>query len=1044
MKRSKDYLSKKRQQNEIYKIPIEKVVETKDYELKDYTDEKAQLQGETVKIMDNLVFKKIRDYYKEHENDKELSADKLAKDIVNIVMPMNSTAKDMYINLAVMGFKINDVEMKRLMSGSGQIRRNTVTFIKKKLYDYILESLLCGLTLEDFGDDFNAAKFNAYFGLYMSGCLLLKDFPKVCVIDDYEEIIPDMEVNYIRTEDVRFLVLSDGDYPLEEIKDDYIFYDACGNVTTDLKEANSAIRKSEGHNADATVWKVFTGTKKYPEIKKYSEIGKEENSKDKPAPPLNSFDGQGLANPEWVQKVADELGFDYLPSEMIIRAPWVKGLVATFPISSYLKSRGIKQVNSLCGDIMNVDDVDIFISKSQFKMYKIYSKKVEELNAMNPDETMTAWEYHQKAMNDNGLLWGIVMPNKKVDDRKKESNYQYNQALDLSTDEDINELTIETENFLKGLCTHDIRQVFDSLMAHKKVAKEETCTDKELDEEIEDAAENNEYQSLLQKVVTHNSDFLGDKYIQSLINKECEKGFKNAMIGKLIFDGNFQFIVSDPLAQAQWIYKNHTKEEYKNNPDITVEGIVKANHIYSEYWKNVAESQNKKEEQIVLMRSPLIDKHEVTKMDLIMDNIEEFQYLKSGIILSIHDLATLQMQNCDFDGDRCFSSNMDILKKGCLNKTYPLYFEPGEGSIVGCIDDANIIVADVRGLNSKVGQFSNKSTSFYAMLPLYNEDSREYKSLTDAITVLGEIVGTEIDKIKTGIAPVQPYNWKPIQVTYKQKQKDNGEIENVSLYSEEQKKAIYHHNELVPDKKPYFFRYNYPYLDKDIKRLENEINKECKYNYGLKLSEILDKYDNQQFCDEVDAIFKEMKEEKKKDPEYQLPEDKALQVKIFCTIRKFKWAYPVLDTDCITNKICHKFERLEKEYSGFNDGRNMLHDYIIQDVEFDKDKLMHIKKYIQIYKRHRKFVIKNNNVPSGSSSNVVAKDTKERLDSLLEYTRKNIYGIFEEGTDRQLILTYLLKAMKGTKNEQHIWEIMDNDLLSIIPQKKYQDKKEKC
>jgi predicted oxidoreductase (fatty acid repression mutant protein) len=75
---------------------------------------------------------------------------------------------------------------------------------------------------------------------------------------------------------------------------------------------------------------------------------------------------------------------------------------------------------------------------------------------------------------------------------------------------------------------------------------------------------------------------------------------------------------------------------------------------------------------------------------------------------------------------------------------------------------------------------------------------------------------------------------------------------------------------------------------------------------------------------------------------------------------------------------------------------------------------------------------------------VVAKDTKERLDSLLEYTRKNIYGIFEEGTDRQLILTYLLKAMKGAKNEQHIWEIMDNDLLSVIPQKKYQDKKEKC
>lgn len=1035
-------MGKKRQQNEIYKIPIEKVIETKDYELKDYTDEKAQLQGETVKIMDNLVFKKIRDYYKEHENDKELSTDKLAKDIVNIVMPMNSTAKDMYINLAVIGFKINDVEMKRLMSGSGQIRRNTVTFIKKKLYDYIMDSLLCGLTLEDFGDDFNAAKFNAYFGLYMSGCLLLKDFPRVCIIDDYEEIISDMEVNYIRTEDVRFLVLPDGDYLLEEINDDFIFYGVDGNVTDDLKEAISAKRKSEEHNADATIWKVFSGTRKYPTVMKYSEIGKEENSKDKPAPPLNSFDGQGLANPKWVQKVAEELGFDYIPSEMIIRAPWVKGLVATFPISEYLKGRSIDTVISLCGDVLDVDDVDIFISKSQFKMFKIYSKKVEELNAENPEEKISAWEYHQKAMKENGLLWGIVMPNKKKDDRKKESNYQYDQALNLNVDEDIDKLTYDTENYLKGLCTHDIKQVFHSLMTHKKVAKEETCSDKGLDEEAEKSTSGEEYQSLLQKVVTHNSDFLGDKYIQSLINKECEKGFKDAMLGKLIFDGNFQFIVSDPLAQAEWIYKNHTKEEYRNNPDIKVEGKVKANHIYSEYWKSIAKRQNKKKEQIVLMRSPLIDQHEVTKMDLMVEDVEEFKYLKSGIILSIHDLATLQMQNCDFDGDRCFSSNMGVLKKGCLDETYPLYFEPGEGSIVGCIDDAKMIEADVRGLNSKVGQFSNKSTSFYAMLPLYDSVSREHKSLADAITVLGEVVGTEIDKIKTGIAPVQPYNWKPIQVVYKQKQKDNGEIENISLYSDEQKKAIYHHNELVPDKKPYFFRYNYPYLDRDIKRLENEINKECKYNYGMKLSEILDTYDNQQFYDEVETIFKEMEEEKKKDPEYQLPNDKALKVKIFCTIRKFRWAYPVLDTDCIMNKICHKFEKLKEEYICFNDGRNMLDDYIIQDVDFEKDKLMQIKKYIQIYKRHRRFVIKNNNVPSGSSGNVVAKDTKERLDSLLEYTRKNIYGIFEEDTDRQLILTYLLKVMKSAKDEQHIWEIMDNDLLSIIPQKKYQDKKE--
>lgn len=1030
---------KKREQNEIYKIPLSKISESKN-KLKDYTDEKAILQGESVKIMDNLVFKKIRDYYEEHEKDEKLSVDKLVKDIVNIVVPMNKNGENIYSTLAAKGFIINDIKMKRLMSGSGQIRRNTITFIKEKLYDYIMKALLCGLTLEDFGDNFNAAKFNAYFGLYMSGCLLLKDFPKVCIIDDYEEIIPDFEVNYIRTEDVKFLVLPDGDYTLEEIKDDFIFYDKEKNVTCDLKKAVVAKRKSEADSKDSVVWNVFSGKRKYPTVIKYNEIGKEENSNDKSAPPLNSFDGQGLANPKWVEKVAEELGFGYIPSEMIIRAPWVKGLVATFPITDYLKERGIDTVVSLCGDILNVDDVDIFISKSQFKMYKIYSNKVEALNAKNPEEPISAWEYHQKSMEDNGLLWGIVMPNKKVDDKKKESNYQYNQALNLSTDEDINRLTFKTKKYLKGLCTHDIKQVFNSLMAHKNVAKEETCSDKELEEEIE----KEEYQSLLQKVVTHNTDFLHDKYIQSLINKECQKGFQNAMLGKLIFDGNFQFIVSDPLAQAQWIYKNHTKEEYKNNPDIKVEGVVKAKHIYSEYWKNETKKRGKESDQIVLMRSPLIDRHEITKMDLMMKDIKEFEYLKSGIILSIHDLATLQMQNCDFDGDRCFSSNMEILKKGCLDNTYPLYFEPGEGSIEGKIEDVNIIAADVRGLNSKVGQFSNKSTSFYAMLPLYEPNLREYKSLTEAITVLGEVVGTEIDKIKTGVAPVQPYNWKPIQVIFQQKQNDNSEIEKVCAFSDEQKEAIYHHNKLVPDKKPYFFRYNYPYLDKDIKTLENEINKECKYNYGMKLSEVIKKFDNQKFSDEIKAIFQKNKQEKEKNSKYQMTNDELLKVKIYCTLKKYKMAYPVLDTDCIMNKICHKFEELKKKYGGFNDGRNMLMDYYIKDIELKQEILIQIKQYMKIYKRHRKFITKNNNILNSSNNKEVAKDTKKRLNSLLEYTRNNIYKIFSEASDKKLILTYLLKVMKNVEDEQHIWEIMGEDLLEIIPKKEYEDKKEKA
>lgn len=1027
-------MSKKRTQNEIYKISLNKVVESNN-NITGYTDEKAVLQGETVKIMDNLVFKKINDYYNEHSDEKELSVKQMTKDIVNIVVPPDKGGKEAYLKLAENGFNINDVEMKRLMSGSGQIRRNTISFIRKNLYDYVFNALLCGLSLADFGDDFNAAKFNAYLGLNMSGSLLLKDFPKVCIIDDYEKIIPNIKVNYIRTEDVRFLVLPDGDYLLDEVKDDFVFYDSKNKETDDLSKANTAIRKTDIENEKPPVWEIFSGTRKYPEVIEYDKIGKDNGSKDNPAPPLNSFDGQGLANPSWVKKVAEELGFDYIPSQMIIRAPWVKGLVATFPVSDYLKEKGVQTVTSLCGDVMSVDDVDIFISKSQFKMFKIYKKKVESLS-----EKITAWEYHQKAMKENGLLWGVVMPNKKIDDNQKESNYQYNQALNLSTDEEIDELTKKTEQNLNKLCNHDIRYVYRTLISNKAVEKEESCDD---DVEIEDKIEieEEEYQTLLQKIVTHNVDMLNDKYIRSLINKECQRTFKKAMLGKLIWDGNFQFIVSDPVAQAEWIYNNHTVDANGNHPDIEIKGVVKAGEIYSNYWKKISIANKKESEQIVLMRSPLIDQHEIAKTNLIMDDIEWFKYLQSGVVLSIHDLITLQMQNCDFDGDRCFSSNMDILKKGCLDEAYPLYYEPGAKGIEGEINDTNIIAADGRGLNSKVGQLSNKSTSFYAMLPSYAKDSREYKSIRDSISVLGEVVGTEIDKIKTGILPVQPYNWKSIQPKKIQIKVGNN-LENKYLWSDTQVSTVYHHNNLVPDVKPYFFRYNYSYLDKDIKTLENELGKECKYNYGMKLTDFLDKYNTDEFFSEAQKLFDKAEQFRKLEKkDYEFIEEELETVRKYATVKKYRKAYPVLKTDCIMNKICYKFEEKLKDFNDFDGGDNLLKLYGIQNVNFDMKVINQITEYIMSYKKHRKFITKNNNTNNDGNNKSIAKETKERLDSLMEYTRKKIYNLFAEDCDKRVILTYLLKVAKGN-DIKFVWMIMGDDLLEIIPEKPYGKKED--
>lgn len=159
------------------------------------------------------------------------------------------------------------------------------------------EALYCGIKPEDLGESFSASKFNAYLGLSESGMNFLKSAPRVCVVSDYEEIKPYLPIDYIETE--------------------------CSNG-----RRNKRVNK--------------TTTRRYYDDE---EMGFD---------PLNGFDGQGLADPEWMRQVALELGYlrengGYVPSEYILRAPWCKGLVAAFDFGEYCREHGVTTIEDIYG-----------------------------------------------------------------------------------------------------------------------------------------------------------------------------------------------------------------------------------------------------------------------------------------------------------------------------------------------------------------------------------------------------------------------------------------------------------------------------------------------------------------------------------------------------------------------------------------------------------------------------------------------------------------------------------------------------------------------
>lgn len=241
------------------KLPSDTIMESK-RNIPELTVKNAMMDGRIISLADNQVLHKIRDYYGTIKTDIALTpkADEsllsIVDDIVNIVIPMDKGKEDDYKNIAINGFTLNDKDYNRLCSGSGQIRRNTITFIRKELYNYIFKALCCGLSPEDFGDDFNTAKFNAYFGLNMSGVHFLRQAPRVCVVDDYEEVLPHLEVDYITTN---------------------ITEPCSGNKTKSIIE------------------------------KKISPLYYDEILNDEGQPtPLNSFDGQGLCDPIYAEEIA--------------------------------------------------------------------------------------------------------------------------------------------------------------------------------------------------------------------------------------------------------------------------------------------------------------------------------------------------------------------------------------------------------------------------------------------------------------------------------------------------------------------------------------------------------------------------------------------------------------------------------------------------------------------------------------------------------------------------------------------------------------------
>jgi len=882
--------------------------EPPEYNLGEYTYETAQLNNEIVSIGDNLVFHKIREYYKDTRSPleiyetikslrKEISKIKLLpaseenktkllnidneirdilffKDIVNVKV----SNKQHYKNIAMYGFTINGIKYKRLCCGSGQMRRNTVTFVNENLYDYLTESLMCGLNGRI--EKITLAKLSAYYALAFSSVLWVRK-PRICVIPDFETTLKNQKIDYIS-------VNSDGKKVVEEKTMDMI---------------------------------------------------------------LNSCDGEGLISPQCAEWFSEDMGLDYTACQFVVRSSFVKGCLLTFDFANYAKKVcGIDKIRSIYGEEFNIDEIDVLITESMFKMHKYYTSVEEYVN------------FH----NQYNLKWGVARYNKKYDDDYSLLNYQYIQNNNLSNT-DIDELIQPTVDWFEKICSGD--KLYS--MMYTIGCKSEFDT-------YDDVFNN--CGSVYTKAIVKNSDMLNDGYVKKKIYESIKESFRQAKIGRVWARGGYQFMLSDPVPLI------------RKALGINPVGLIPANQVYSKYWNKYDSNE------LDLCRSPMVDRHEHNIVNLAksVEMDEWYKYLYSGIIFSIYDLSTIRHSDSDFDGDIVFATNNKQLIKGAYRDNSPITYEKAKAPEKE-ITYENIVMCDLDGFDTLVGQITNNSTSINAMLPNFPKDRypEQYNELINRLKLLREIIGAEIDKIKLGVSPEFPKEW----------------LERVRINdtdSDIMKAEKYKHNSLVICKKPYFMIYLYETLKKSYLNHKKQFDYNCRNEFGMSYLDL----------------------------KYQ--KNKTKSQKKF--LKRFDYFSPVLDTTCNMNVLCHKFEKLEDEIKYKTDNNFSVlkqfntHQFIIDNIT--------LAELIEIYKS---FKAQKNFIYGKTLLQEIL--TKDNVFEYLSTMKKNMCKDFGLKCIKQVssntieLFEYLIALSDVVESSgkefdySFIWDMLDEDIINIIPKK---------
>jgi hypothetical protein len=249
-------------------------------------------------------------------------------------------------------------------------RVGTISLIDERISEEIVKRVTMGV---DVGETV-LSKFYAYRGLMFSSCHCLEGWkPKVIVVPDMPLTMKDQHIKYIYDADIQFT-------------------DDAGNERT---------------------WKQKDIAEKTTDI---TEANK-----------FSAFDGCGIIHPALMREVEGLLGHNADMKAMIIRAPFIKGLLVEMDYERFYTDHGVDFIQDIWGKWHSIHGVMIVMTESMYKGVKYFAKTG---TSRDWDDY---WDRFDKYNHCFGVAkWNFTREEEPVFTR---SNYQILQDLALDYDD---------------------------------------------------------------------------------------------------------------------------------------------------------------------------------------------------------------------------------------------------------------------------------------------------------------------------------------------------------------------------------------------------------------------------------------------------------------------------------------------------------------------------------------------------------------------------------------------------------------------------------